>query len=355
MPRSVLITGSTGYIGSHVLYNLLRQKTIDRVLCVSRHRDQGEFWSSVQSQANKFQVPLNLSEAKAKVEVVSVDLDKNHNLILPALEQYKQSVSAVHHLACDTAYGVPIEHFEPWINCAKELTQYCMDPKYPKHIYIVGSYGRHLVDNPHVDRKEDFYFINGYFEYKRWLSKYMQEKIDKGLKGTLFEPGYIIGSIDPGQNYIFWRIARMFVALGCAFKYAMCFTPLEMLMDNYILSLNHPDTNPRIMSAVVPKRLYIHKVIQKLVPDLKIVDYEEFRNIIKQIMPKRLKYFGPNIQLVLETTEINATFHPLYDNTRFKEDIPMDYFLNCTGLTEAVKLGLEDRQKLLDMRPKVAK
>ncbi|CAF1018332.1 unnamed protein product [Adineta steineri] len=354
MPRSVLITGSTGYIGSHVLYNLLRQKTIDRVLCVSRHRDQGEFWSSVQSQANKFQVPLNLSEAKAKIEVVSVDLDKNHNLILPALEKYKQSVSSVHHLACDTAYGVPIEHFEPWINCAKELIQYCMDPKYPKHIYTVGSYGRHLVDNPHVDRKEDFYFINGYFEYKRWLSKYMKEKMDKGLKGTLFEPGYIIGSIDPGQNYIFWRIARMFVALGYAFKYAMCFTPLEMLMDNYILSLNHPDTNPRIMSAVVPKRLYIHKVIQKLVPDVKIVDYEEFRNIIKQIMPKRLKYFGPNIQLILETTEINATFHPLYDNTRFKEDIPMDYFLNCTGLTEAVKLGLEDRQKLLNMRSKVA-
>ncbi|CAF0938530.1 unnamed protein product [Adineta steineri] len=355
MSRSALITGSTGYIGIRVLYDLLRQKTVDRVLCVSRHKDQEAFWSSIESQANKFQVPLNVSEAKAKVGMVSVDLGKNHNLLLPALEQYKQSVSTVHHLACDTTYGHPFEHFEPWINCTKELTQYCMDPKYPKHMYVTGSYGHHLVDNPHVDRKEDFYFINGYFQYKRWLSKYIQNKMDEDLKGTLFEPGYIIGPIDPGQNYIFWRIARMFVALGYAFKYQMSFTPIEMMIDNYMLTLNHPDTSPRVMSPIIPKRLYIHEVIQKLVPDLKIVDYEEFRNIIKQIMPKRLKYFGPNVPLIMETTEINATFHPLYDNTRFKEDIPMDYFLNCTGLTEAVKLGLEDRQNLLNMRSKVAK
>ncbi|CAF0953541.1 unnamed protein product [Adineta steineri] len=354
MPRSALITGSTGYIGIQVFSNLLRQKTIDRIICVSRHNDQEAFWSSIQSQAKKFQVSLNISEAKEKVEVVRIDLDKNHGLILPALEKYKQSVSTVHHLACDSTYGHPFEHFEPWINCTKALIQYCMDPKYPKQMYATGSYGHHLIDNPHVDLKEDFYFINGYFQYKRWLNNYMQEKMDEGLNGILFEPAYIIGPIDPGQDYILWRIARMFVALGYAFKYPMGVTPVEMMIDNYMLTVNHPDTGLKVMSPGIPKPIYVHEAIQKLVPDLKIIDYQEFRNIIKQVMPKRLKYFGPNVPLVVETTKGTAIFHPLYDNTRFEKGDLTDYLLNCAGLKEAVKLGLEDRQKLFKMRSQAA-
>jgi thioester reductase-like protein len=354
MARSALLTGSTGYLGINLLHNLLRQKTIDQVLCATRHKDHEAFWKSIQSQANTFNVPLNLSEAKSKVEVVSVDLANNHALILPTLEKYKQTVNAVHHLACDSTYGHPIEHFQPWINCTKALIRYCMDPKYPKHLYAVGSYGQRLIDHPSVNPIEDSYWINGYFQYKRWLSNYMQAKMDEGLSGTLFEPAYIIGAVDPGQDYIFWRIARMFVELGYGFEYPMGFTTIEMMIDNYMLTVNYPDKVQRVMAPCIPYHVYVHKALQKLVPDLKIVDYQEFRNIIKKMMPKRLKYFGPNVPSIIKSTKIETIFHPLYDATKFAKEDPHDYLLTCSSLTKAVELGLQDRDKIRHMKKNVA-
>jgi len=354
MAQSALLTGSTGYLGINLLHNLLCQKNIDQVLCTTRHKDHEAFWKSIQSQANKFNVPLNLSEAKLKVEVVSVDLVNDHASILPTLEKYKQTVNAVHHLACDATYGHPIEHFQPWINCTKALIQYCMDPKYPKHLYAIGSYGRRLIDDPSIDRIEDSYWINGYFQYKRWLFNYMQAKMDEGLSGTLFEPAYLIGTVDPGQEYLIWRIARLFVALGYGFEYPMGFTPTEMMIDNYMLTVNYPDKVQRVMSPCIPYRVYLHRALQKLVPNLKIVDYEEFRNIIKKIMPQRLKYFGPNVPSVIESIELEMTFHPLYDVTKFEKEDLHDYLLTCSSLTEAVELGLKDRDKLRHMEKNVA-
>ncbi|UJR20033.1 hypothetical protein I4U23_023167 [Adineta vaga] len=352
MVRSAVLTGSTGYLGIHLLYNLLRQENIDQVICVTRHKDHDAFWRAIQSQADAFEVPLNVSEAKSKVEVASVDLVNNHELIIPTLDKYKETVTSVHHLACDTTYGHPMEHFKPWINCTKALIRYCMDPEYPKHLYAVGSYGQRLMNDPLVGSNEDFYWINGYFQYKRWLYNYMQAKMDEGLKGTLFEPLYIIGAIDLGQGYAVWRIVRVFTALGYAFEYIMGFTPIEMLIENYMLTLNYPDKVGRVVAPYIPHRVYVNKAVQKLVPDLKIIDYEEFRSIVKKIMPKKLKYFGPNIHSIISSIKVDATFHPLYDASKFTTDNPDDYLLTCLGLKEAVKLGLEDRHKLSNIDQK---
>ncbi|CAF1250812.1 unnamed protein product [Adineta ricciae] len=345
MVHSVVLTGSTGYLGIHLLSDLIHQENIDQIICVTRNSDHDAFWRTIQSQIDAFKVPLDISEAKSKVEVVTIDLVNKHDSIKPILDQYKETVKSVHHLACDTAYGKPIAYFQPWINCTKALVRYCMDPEYPKHLYAVGSYGQRLMDDLPSDCEEDFYWINGYFQYKRWLYNYMQAKMDEGLKGTLFEPLYIIGATDPGQAYAVWRISRMFATLGYAFEYAMGFTPIEMLLENYMLTLNHPDKVGRVMAPFIPHRIYVNRALKKLLPDLKVIDYEEFRNLVRKTMPKNLKYFGPNITNIIESLKIDATFHPLYDASKFIEGGQEDYLLTCSGLEEAVKLGLEDRKK----------
>ncbi|CAF1680635.1 unnamed protein product, partial [Adineta ricciae] len=179
-----------------------------------------------------------------------------------------------------------------------------------------------------------FYWINGYFQYKRWLYNYMQAKMDEGLKGTLFEPLYIIGATDPGQAYAVWRITRMFTALGYAFEYIMGFTPIEMLIENYMLTLNHPEKVQRVMAPYIPHRIYVNRALKKLLPDLKIIDYEEFRNLVRKIMPKNLKYFGPNIVSIIDSLKVDATFHPLYDASKFTEGNQEDYLLTCSGLNK---------------------
>ncbi|CAF1680636.1 unnamed protein product, partial [Adineta ricciae] len=172
MVRSVVLTGSTGYLGIHLFSNLIRQENIDQIICVTRHNDHDAFWRTIQSQANAFKISLDIPEVKSKVEVVTIDLVNNHDSIKPILDKYKQTVKSVHHLACDTAYGQPIEYFRPWINCTKALIRYCMDPEYPKHLYAVGSYGQRLMNDLPLDCEEDFCWINGYLQDKRWLYNY---------------------------------------------------------------------------------------------------------------------------------------------------------------------------------------
>ncbi|UJR18994.1 hypothetical protein I4U23_022124 [Adineta vaga] len=345
MQKSVLITGVTGYVGIHLLSRLVRQNNIDRIFCVTRHKDHDSFWSAIKLQANQFNITMDVSDIQPKLDIVNIDLAQNHNSILPALQKFKQSVKEVHHLACDGNYGHPLEYFQPWINTTKELIQFCMDSTHPKSLYAVGSYGQHIIDT--INNDKDYYWINGYFKYKRWLYNYMLEKMDEGLQGTLIEPGVVVGTIDPGQKYSFWRITRIFAATGYAFNYPMVFTPIDMLIDNYILAQNYPHESPKVISPLIPKYLYVNKAVQKLLPDLKVIDYEKFRTLMEHVMPEKAKYFGPNFLRSIYGPKLIATFHPFYDTTKYVSKDVIDYLSDCKSLTDAVEQGLKSRTKYM--------
>ncbi|CAF3822371.1 unnamed protein product, partial [Rotaria sp. Silwood1] len=184
------------------------------------------------------------------------------------------------------------------MNVTKTLVEYCMDSQYPKQFHVTGSFGHHLVEYKHTD--EDYYWINGYFVYKKWLHNYMREKFATGLKGVLFEPAYVIGPVDPGQKYMFWRIARLFATLEYAFQYVMLCTPIDMLIDHYLLALNCTHPGPNIICPFIPEPLNITKHMQELLPNLEVVDFDRFREIVNQRLPKKAKYFGPNMKYVYD-------------------------------------------------------
>lgn len=355
MQKTILLTGATGYVGSHLISKLARQKNVDQIFCLTRHNDHDSFWSTIMSNKNRYNIDVHVPDIKAKTELISIDLVQNHDSILSTLAKYKKTVNVVHHLAGDLTFEDPLEHFESWANATKKLIQYCMDSKYPKHFYTTGSYGHYLLDSlDSLQDDEDAYWRNGYLQHKKWLHYYMLEKMDHGLKGTLFEPSFVFDTLDPGQYYAFWRIVRMFAALGYAFEYPMLCTPTDMLVDNYILAQDYPDESPKFMCPIIPQKLYVHKAMQKLLPDLKVVDYEHFRQIIKQVLPKKAKYFGPNLQRGSELTKVNQSYHPLYSNPKYTSMDTADYLSSCKSLVDAVAQGISDKQAYMDMKKKAA-
>ena len=334
---------------------LVRQKNVDQVFCLTRYKDHESFWSSITSNIKRYNIDVHVSDIKAKTELINIDLVQNYDSILPTLAKYKKEVNVVHHLAGDLTFSDSLEHFQPWVNTTKNLIQYCMDSKYPKQFYTLGSYGRYLLDSlDSLQNDKDFYWRNGYLQHKKWLHSYMLEKMNEGLKGVLFEPSFVVDTIDPGQDYAFWRIARIFAALGYAFEYPMLCTPTDMLVDNYILAQDYPDMSPKVMTPIIPQHLYVHKAVQKLLPKLKVVDYESFRQLIEQVMPKKLKYFSPNLLRGSKLTKIIASYHPLYSNTKYTDMNPADYLSSCKSLVDAVEQGIKDKQAYIDMKKKAA-
>ncbi|CAF3332193.1 unnamed protein product [Rotaria socialis] len=343
MKHSILLTGSTGYLGTHLVSKLLRQANVERILCPTRKESPELFWESFASSSKQYDLKLNVSDLKSKIEPIKIDLVANRNSLLKSLEPYNKTVTVVHNLACEANYGVPIDFFKPWMEITEQLTEFCMDSKYPKQLLSTGSYGHYLLDHKHA--AEDYYWINGYFGYKKWLNTYLSKKFSQGLKGVLFEPAYVVGRFDPGQSYMFWRVARIFAALEYACQYKMLLTPIDMIMDNYMLALNSPDAVPNILSPFIPEPFDLPKLIQKLVPNLKLIDYEMFRKEVDEKLAKRSKYFGPNLVHCMEETlkTTKAVFHPLYDISKYNNIDAAAYFFSCGSLKEALQLGQKDK------------
>lgn len=343
MKHSILLTGATGYLGIHFVQRLLRQANIEKVFCTTRQKNPALFWSALESSSKQYELKYNESDLKKKIEPVELDLVKDRDSMLNILEKYKKEITAVHHLACETNYAVKVEVFKPWVDITERFVDYCMDSQYPKQLHTTGSYGHHLVEHKHTD--DDFYWINGYFGYKKWLHNYLKKKFAEGLKGVLFEPGYVIGPVDPGQIYMFWRVVRVFATLERGFRYRMLLTPMDMLLDHYILALENPDPGPNVVCPFVPEPFHMPKLIQDVLPNLKIIEFEEFRQLVKENLPKRAKYFGPNMLHCMDSTimTFKADFHPKYDVSKYKNVNQLEYLMTCRSFNEALKLAEQDR------------
>ena len=177
MQKVIILSGATGYVGSHLLSKLVRQKNVDQVFCLTRHKDHESFWSSITSNIKRYNIDVHVPDIKTKTELISIDLVQNPDSILPALAKYERVVNVVHHLAGDLTFADPLEHFQPWVETTKNLIQYCMNSKYPKHFYTIGSYAHYLLDClDSLQDDEDSYWRNGYFQHKKWLHSYMLEK-----------------------------------------------------------------------------------------------------------------------------------------------------------------------------------
>jgi thioester reductase-like protein len=143
--------------GTHLLSELLRQTDVGRIFCITRYKECDAFLSAIEASVMRYRIDMLMSDVKSKVELIFMDLTKDDDSILSTLGEYEQEIDVIHHLACDTAYGEPKEYFQPWINATKALVQYCMNPKYPKYFYAVGSCGHVLVDKPYT--ADDAYWV----------------------------------------------------------------------------------------------------------------------------------------------------------------------------------------------------
>ena len=69
-------------------------------------------------------------------------------------------------------------------------------------------------------------------------------------------------------------------------------------------------------------------------------------------MPKKAKYFGPNLLRGSELTKIIPSYHPLYNNPKYTSMNTADYFSNCKSLADAVTQGIIDRQAFIGIKKK---
>lgn len=206
--HTVLLTGSTGYIGSYILNHLLQDPGISHVYCLNRS-DEAQF-RTVQSFKQK---GLDFSdETQSKVTFFQASFgEERFGLSDTQYTQIMNSITLIIHNAWKVDFNHPLESFEgTHIRGVKRLIDFTMQAAYLPHLTFISSLSaveswdlgpscpEIIMDNVDVALK------SGY-----GLSKYTAERIlavcaEKcGLFTTIIRVGQIGG---PTIGNGFWSL-----------------------------------------------------------------------------------------------------------------------------------------------------
>lgn len=135
--RKVLLTGSTGSLGSHILRALLKDPDVSHVTCVNRSANGRERQLDIFQKPGSKQEPLTSS----KVEFLQVSYGE-HQLGLPdtQYEQLLSSVDVIIHNAWKVDFNHSLESFrQVHIQGVRNLVDFCFHSQCNPHLIFLSS------------------------------------------------------------------------------------------------------------------------------------------------------------------------------------------------------------------------
>ncbi|MGI6119752.1 MAG: amino acid adenylation domain-containing protein, partial [Desulfosporosinus sp.] len=221
---NVLLTGATGFLGIHLLRELLAQ-TNNLIYCLVRgHRAKTRLYDLL-----SFYFP-SVSIPKDRIIIVNGDIsDKHFGLSDDEYNDLAQKVQTVIHSAALVKHYGDYSEFEKInVQGTCEVIRFCLlfDKKL-NHISTVSISGAYLVDQSKsnaVFREEDFYIGQDYKTNVYVRSKFEAEnqifKAEaKGLRASIFRTGILTGCYRDGRFQLniaenaFYRKIKSLVSL----------------------------------------------------------------------------------------------------------------------------------------------
>ena len=117
----IVLTGATGSLGAHILYQLVRRDDVAKVICLSRATDDEESLKRVERSLTERSRTLS-SEARAKIISFAADVNRpNLGLTPEQVEMLRLQSTAVIHNAWPVNFVLSIDSFDEHIGGAVNL------------------------------------------------------------------------------------------------------------------------------------------------------------------------------------------------------------------------------------------
>lgn len=219
---NVLLTGATGFLGIHILYELLVQTDID-IYCLVR----GDQAKLKLDKMLSFYFPALSETFKSRIIVVRGDISLNQfGLSDDLYEDLGQKVQTILHCgALVKHYGNYSEFEKINVQGTQEVINFCLKfNKKLNHISTISISGDFLADqfqNTTVFSEEDFYIgqdykVNVYIRSKFEAENLIFKAEMKGLEAAIFRVGVVTGRYLDGkfqhnieQNAFYRRIKSL--------------------------------------------------------------------------------------------------------------------------------------------------
>ncbi|KAF7509614.1 hypothetical protein GJ744_007652 [Endocarpon pusillum] len=207
----VFVTGATGFVGVHLVADLLKMDSVQEVACLIRADSPSAGLKRLQSTMTKYR--LWRKEYASKLVAVCGNLrDKTFGLGEEAFLKLGQCISAIFHLAARVDYVQPYLTHRPanvigTLNVIRLAVAGRLKPiHYSSSVSCYGPTG--LVNNLDVvmeDEALDLHlsslpYDNGYAQ-SQWVTEQMLRRcLSRGIPVAIYRLGFVLGSTATGIN-----------------------------------------------------------------------------------------------------------------------------------------------------------
>ncbi|PGT57967.1 hypothetical protein COD86_25375 [Bacillus cereus] len=278
--NGVLLTGGTGFLGAHVLYELLEQ-TRAHIYCLVRPSGNLSVLERFHSKMEFYFGEGIRDRLKGRVTVINSDLNKEDlGISAGNLQMIKEQIDMIIHCAADVRHYGNEEHFENTnvggtrrlLELAKVIPS--VHFHYVSTISIVGWSSQD--PNEYVLQEKDFdrgqILDNVYTRSKFNAEKLVREASKDGISASVYRVGNLIAHSKSGQfqenmeTDAFYRILKGIILLGAAPQSPgdLDLTPIDYCSKALVKLSTHRESIGQTYHLCNPNCLSIEELTQLL-------------------------------------------------------------------------------------------
>lgn len=308
--QNILITGTTGYLGVHVLSELLTDTNCD-AYCLIRQQEGKD--STLRLKEHMLELGLWNPSFADRIHVLNGNLEKEYFGDKKMFEEMTKNIDSIIHCASRVNFIYPYEAIRKANVLSLEGVIKLAGTYKVKPIQFISSLtvfplsGNKSADViKEDDICEDYtLLLNGYSQSK-WVAERILEKVqEKNIPVTIFRPSFIYGHSTSGtcnEKDLIWAVLKSIIQLKC-------YTDLGRVQ---LVSVDY--VSKMVVQAAMHSEWWNKKY--NLFSEDQTSFLDLFREVEKEGYPVQQVYPNEWVERVgnLETNNALLTFMPMFEN-----------------------------------------
>ncbi len=304
--KNVLITGATGYLGMHILKELL-DNTKATIYCLIRGHSQKNAEERLKNALKDYFSSEYIKHIGSRIHVIKGDIayDRFHLSNEQYMEISETIDTVVHSAAIVKYYGKYSDFANTNVLGTKRITDFALE--HDKKLYhistlaIAGSYLAGYDGGEYRFTEEDYYIGQDYKENVYVRSKFEAEMvvykaIRQGLDATIFRMGNLTGRFSDGQfqnniqDNAFYSIIRSICLLSAIPEDQLSidveFTPVDLAGKAIFTLMNDPADQRLLYHIMNHHEVTIGQLIHmfsKLGMKIQVLSKEDFKKAVHEV------------------------------------------------------------------------
>lgn len=290
-PESLFLTGATGFVGSHVLAELLQQ-TLCKVICLVRASDEIDARRRIEESLHRS--GLWRSGLSCRIVPLAGDIARPHfGLETATLRRMAASIGAIYHCAASVNLLYPYEALRPTnVRGVQEVLRLASLDRAIRLHHISTLDVLDTTENVHAGIAQETPLsaacdgLSGGYAQSKWAAeRLLQQAAERGFRVTVYRLGWVTGSSLTGFMKLTdlpARLIKAVIEMGCVPDVDgvdLRPTPVDFVSRAVVALSLREDSAGRFFHLTNPQSVTVKKLVElggELGYPLRMLDFRDW-------------------------------------------------------------------------------